>query len=60
VTPGYADPSVFAAGGNPYGVSVTTGQEGQGPTEADRAHAEYLGRRVAETAGKLSGHNAAP
>jgi NAD(P)H dehydrogenase (quinone) len=58
VTPGYTDPSVFAAGGNPYGVSVTTGQEGRGPTEADRAHAEYLGRRVAETAAKLREHGA--
>ncbi|MBN1607470.1 MAG: NAD(P)H:quinone oxidoreductase [Polyangiaceae bacterium] len=56
VTPGYTDPSVFAAGGNPYGVSVTTGQDGRGPTDADRAHAEYLGRRVAETAAKLGGH----
>lgn len=27
VPPGYTDPSIFAAGGNPYGVSVTAGKE---------------------------------
>jgi NAD(P)H dehydrogenase (quinone) len=52
-TPGYTDPVVFGAGGNPYGVSVATGQDGQGPTEADLAHARYLGKRVAEIAMKL-------
>lgn len=53
VTPGYTDPLVYASGGNPYGVSVTTGQEGNGPTEADIAHGKYLGQRVAETAAKV-------
>jgi NAD(P)H dehydrogenase (quinone) len=53
VTPGYTDQSVFASGGNPYGVSVTTGQAGNGPTEADLAHAQYLGKRVTEVAKKL-------
>ena len=53
VTPGYTDPSVFGSGGNPYGVSVTTGQAGNGPTDADLAHARYLGKRVAEVAKKL-------
>lgn len=52
VTPGYTDPSVFAAGGNPYGVSVTAG--GGGPSEADLAHARYLGKRVTEVAQKLA------
>lgn len=55
VTPGYTDPLVFASGGNPYGPSVTTGPNGDGPSEADLAHARYLGRRVAETAAKLRG-----
>lgn len=55
VTPGYTDPTVFAAGGNPYGVSVTTGQEGAGPTDADQAHARYLGQRVTELAARLGG-----
>ncbi|MEK4359727.1 NAD(P)H:quinone oxidoreductase [Paenibacillus sp. FSL M7-1455] len=27
--PGYTDPSLFAAGGNPYGTSVTVGQDGK-------------------------------
>jgi NAD(P)H dehydrogenase (quinone) len=53
VTPGYTDQSVFASGGNPYGVSVTTGQAGNGPTDADLAHARYLGKRVTEVAAKL-------
>lgn len=49
-TPGYTDPVVFAAGGNPYGPSVTAGQ---GPTDADLQHARVLGRRVTEIAAKL-------
>lgn len=28
VAPGYTDPTIFAAGGNPYGTSVTVDQEG--------------------------------
>ena len=55
VTPGYLDPLVFAAGGNPYGPSVTTGHDGAGPTDADLQHARFLGKRVAETAKKLRG-----
>jgi len=55
VTPGYTDPLVFESGGNPYGPSVTVGQNGDGPTDADIAHAKYLGKRVAETAAKLAG-----
>jgi len=54
-TPGYTDPVVFPSGGNPYGVSVTTGPNGEGPTAADLAHAEYLGKRVTELASKLRG-----
>jgi len=54
VTPGYTDATVFASGGNPYGPSVTTGQAGHGPTEADLAHARYLGRRVTTVASKLA------
>ncbi|MBL9104681.1 MAG: NAD(P)H:quinone oxidoreductase [Myxococcales bacterium] len=52
-TPGYTDPLVYTSGGNPYGVSVTAG--GGGPTEANLAHARYLGRRVTTLAGKLRG-----
>lgn len=54
-TNGYTDGSVFAAGGNPYGPSVTTGQAGNGPTESDLAQARYLGKRVATMAQKLRG-----
>ena len=54
VTPGYTDQSVFAAGGNPYGPSVTTGQEGNPPSEQDLAHAKYLGERIAKFAAKLA------
>lgn len=53
VTPGYTDPKVFAAGGNPYGPSVTA--NGDGPTEEDLEHARYLGERVAKVADKLAG-----
>ncbi|MDW0118290.1 NAD(P)H:quinone oxidoreductase [Sporosarcina thermotolerans] len=28
-TPGYTDPIIFGAGGNPYGTSVTVGQDGK-------------------------------
>ncbi|MET0286003.1 MAG: NAD(P)H:quinone oxidoreductase [Polyangiales bacterium] len=52
-TPGYTDKSVFAAGGNPYGPSVTVGPKTAPPTDADLAHARYLGKRVAELAKKL-------
>jgi NAD(P)H dehydrogenase (quinone) len=52
-TPGYTDPSVFASGGNPYGVSVSTGSSGDPPSAAALAHAEYLGKRVTEIAQKL-------
>lgn len=54
-TPGYTDAVTFPSGGNPYGVSVTTGPGGDGPTAADLAHAEYLGKRVTELAKKLRG-----
>lgn len=53
ISPGYTDAAVFAAGGNPYGPSVTA--NGAGPTEADLNHARYLGKRVATFAGKLGG-----
>lgn len=55
VTPGYTDDSVSASGGNPYGPSVTVGQDLDDPTEQNLAHAKYLGKRVTETAAKLTG-----
>jgi len=50
--PGYTDPAIFAAGGNPYGPSVTTKAP---PTEHDLTHAKVLGRRVAPLADKFKG-----
>ena len=48
--------AVFAAGGNPYGVSATTGPSNNAPpTEANLAHARYLGQRVTTIAAKLRG-----
>ncbi|MDY0324071.1 MAG: NAD(P)H:quinone oxidoreductase [Candidatus Carbobacillus sp.] len=37
VTPGYTDASVFMAGGNPYGTSVTVNQEGKMIEEVEPA-----------------------
>lgn len=54
-TPGYTDPLVFAAGGNPYGPCFATGPNGDLPDAAALAHAEYLGKRVTEIASKLRG-----
>ena len=53
VTPGYTDPAVFAAGGNPYGPSVTASQGKPGPNEQELAHARVLGQRVATVARRL-------
>lgn len=53
ITPGYSDPIVSKAGGNPYGPSVTAG-DGD-PTDADLDHARYLGKRVTQMAAKLKG-----
>jgi len=50
VTPGYTDPVLFEAGGNPYGASST-----EEPNEQELAAARYLGHRVAEKAALLTG-----
>ena len=55
VTPGYTDPVLFEAGGNPYGVSSTDPQDGHGPSEQELAAARYQGRRIAEKAAILAG-----
>jgi len=50
VGPGYTDPAVFAAGGNPYGVSFTA-SGGKPPLgEEARQACRYLGHRVATVA----------
>ncbi len=49
VPPGYTDPTVFAAGGNPYG----TAAHGNPTDEHVLAAARYQGRRLATIAGRL-------
>jgi NAD(P)H dehydrogenase (quinone) len=52
VAPGYSDPSVFSAGGNPYGVSWT-GKAGP-PTEEVLGAARYQGRLLTSVAARLA------
>ncbi|GAA0927379.1 hypothetical protein GCM10009558_039960 [Virgisporangium aurantiacum] len=49
VPPGYTDPVVYAAGGNPYGTSTTGGIR----DDAALAAARYQGRRLAGIASRL-------
>lgn len=53
VPPGYTDPAVFAAGGNPYGVTVTATNEPL--TEEFKAAIRHQARRLVETTAKLVG-----
>ena len=48
VPPGYTDPIVYGAGGNPYGTSYVTGPTGDGPDAAALEAARYQGRRLCE------------
>jgi NAD(P)H dehydrogenase (quinone) len=57
VPPGYTDPAVFAAGGNPYGVSFTASRETKVGEEVLSA-ARYLGGRVARVAAVLAENRA--
>lgn len=52
VTPGYTDASVGLAGGNPYGTSVTIGQDGK-MIENVRPAVEHQVRRLLDIASKL-------
>ena len=52
VPPGYTDPAIFGAGGNPYGTTVTAAGEPLG--DASRAAIQHQARRLVEIAGKLS------
>jgi NAD(P)H dehydrogenase (quinone) len=49
--PGYTDPSIFAAGGNPYGYSHTQGKD---LGEAEAAAIRHQARRLVEIAAKLA------
>lgn len=53
VTPGYSDGSVFKAGGNPYGTSVTQGQDGKMVEDVKDA-VFYQAKRAVEVAGWLN------
>lgn len=53
VPPGYTDQSVFAAGGNPYGTSVTAG--GEGLSEETKAMIRHQTQRLVETTAKFIG-----
>lgn len=52
VPPGYTDASIFKAGGNPYGTSVTQGQDGK-PVEDVKDAVAHQTKRLIETAGWL-------
>jgi NAD(P)H dehydrogenase (quinone) len=52
VAPGYTDPILFKAGGNPYGVTVTAG--GDGLTDDVKEAIRYQARRLVEFAAKLA------
>lgn len=54
VPPGYSDDSVYAAGGNPYGTSHFTTQDGNPPTDEVLAAARYQGSRLATIADRLT------
>jgi NAD(P)H dehydrogenase (quinone) len=53
VPPGYADPAVAEAGGNPYGTAFPSG--GGRPTEAVLAAARHQGRRLSAFTSILKG-----
>lgn len=46
VPPGYTDDSIFAAGGNPYGTSVTQGEDGKMVEDVESAVKYQAGRTV--------------
>jgi NAD(P)H dehydrogenase (quinone) len=54
VTPGYTDQAVFGAGGNPYGTSVTAGDE---LSEESKAAIRHQTRRLISIAERLRGEN---
>ncbi|AFM39705.1 NAD(P)H:quinone oxidoreductase, type IV [Desulfosporosinus acidiphilus SJ4] len=53
VPPGYTDPSIFKAGGNPYGTSVTQGQDGKMVEDVKEA-VFHQAKRTIEIAGWLN------
>lgn len=53
VPPGFTDPTVYAAGGNPYGTAAVTGPTGDGPDTAALEAARHQGRRLTRTTIRL-------
>lgn len=53
VPTGYTDQSIYGAGGNPYGTSVTAAKDGSISAES-KAAIEHQARRLVEVAGKLA------
>ena len=49
VTPGYSDPVVFGAGGNPYGTSVSVDQDGNMVEDVEAA-VKYQAKRAVTVA----------
>ena len=52
VAPGYTDASIFKAGGNPYGTSVSQGADGK-PVEDVRDAVAHQARRTVQVAAQL-------
>jgi NAD(P)H dehydrogenase (quinone) len=55
VPPGFTDPAVYAAGGNPYGTSFAGPPTADGPDAAALDAARYQGRRLARITMRLLG-----
>jgi NAD(P)H dehydrogenase (quinone) len=54
VPPGYTDPTIFAAGGNPYGVSTAAPHDDLTVKEPILEAARYMARRVVQVAGWIA------
>lgn len=50
--PGYSDPVLYAAGGNPYGVSVTTGHDDKLSKDVETA-VKHQAKRTVDIAGRV-------
>lgn len=51
--PGYSDPSVFAAGGNPYGTSVSVDQDGNMQEDVEEA-VKHQAKRTVDIAKRIN------
>ena len=54
VPPGYTDPIQYKAGGNPYGVTVTTGGQDGGLTTEHEQAIKYQATRLVQFAAKIA------